>query len=405
MISSENKKQAIAQYYVVKSQGRPQVAAALQTVEILKTSSSAGNGDLNIPGRDTNIGLFAGLNLTYPLLAPGYSEKVDLARRGLDMSKVTDIKSRGGIILSVRNAYYGYLSSIMVVRLRERIKNNYEVRLGSTKVMVRNGDRPLYDLSAAEASFSQAQLDYDQAMNNQMFMRSELFAAMGVPETEGELLVEDIRDLPELKYNLSEMYRIAEEHSPDIILASYQKDTARVGIEVAQAAHSPYMNLYVMGGMENDTLHGRQYFNQNFRSENWTPSFHGGVLSGISVYSGGGISASVDSALAEYNKAIYNERKIAIQVRKQITQSVSKINAMRKQIEISHVNVRNAQINLEVSKKMYDNGVGAIALVQNAEMAVFTAELAEIDAKFGYLNALALLANLVGLDEALLCKK
>ena len=72
---------------------------------------------------------------------------------------------------------------------------------------------------------------------------------------------------------------------------------------------------------------------------------------------------------------------------------------------MSKLVIENAQKRLLLARKSYQNGLGSLLDLQDAELSVINAELGFLQAKYDYLLTVAKLANTVGLGEDFICKK
>ncbi|HQP49889.1 MAG TPA: TolC family protein, partial [Spirochaetota bacterium] len=106
MASLENQNGALADYHVAKAANRVNINATANTVEYLKEGRSSSQA--NVPGRDTAIGLFAGLAATYNIYDPRRNTNIDVKRVSIDYAKMNSVKVRETIVKDVKVSYYNY---------------------------------------------------------------------------------------------------------------------------------------------------------------------------------------------------------------------------------------------------------------------------------------------------------
>ena len=224
-VAIEDDKKSIANYQIARSMRSIIVDGEIKTVEYTKSNSSA-DSRFSIPGEDTDIGLFAGLSLTYNL----YNAKKDVveeqARTSIDVAKVTNYQVKSKIIYAVKNAYYSYLLARDILAIREEIYNKYKSKAQLSRQLFEQGSRPILDVSKAEVDLANAQLQLEQAKNNERKMRQSLYYAMGLEENDQiDIIPEniDLEKLPEINCTLANLYRMCEVYNPELRIARLQK--------------------------------------------------------------------------------------------------------------------------------------------------------------------------------------
>jgi len=403
MVLAQEQKKAAANYRLSKAPDRIQVNGELKTAEYLKPESSSSG--FNVPGRDTTIGLFAGASAVYNLIDPNVSRKQEAAKLIIDMSKMNEIKERSAIVLNAKAAYYAYNMAIANVRLREKLRDKYRVKLDTTTILFKNGQRPILDVTKAEVDLASANLEYEKARNQESLAKTELLAALGVMDEEIDVAPLEIDTLPSVRFSFPELYSLAESHHPELRIARLNREIQRINIEVERSAGSLRVDLMASLGFENKDLGGLDAMQENVKTSNWEPTFHAGIQARVPIYTGGAISARVSAAEAEYNKSIYGEKQILLGVKALLRNYVQGMEEIKKQIELSRLMKINAEKHLVLAQKSYDAGVGSQIALQDAETAVLDAELFSVRARFEYLTILARLSKTVGIEEEYLCRK
>ena len=407
-ISQEDQKKSIAGYKVAKSQNKILVNGEVKTVEYLKAESDP--NALNIPGRDTNFGLFAGATATYNLIDPKKSNIEEMARLTVDMSKMKVVKVRESILFNVKNSYYSYVFARESEVLREELMEKFRLKLDRAKKLYENGQRPILDVSKAEVDLADAILEYEKSKNSEKLMKTRLLASMGILDEDIEVLPERIEELPQLKYSLKELYKLGEYNYPDIKLAKLNKKVGKIKIEVEQSTRYPTVDILAALGFENkfdnNEFKSWDKFNSRFfNGDNWEPTMHAGVQAKVPIFDRGGIEGRVEAAVADYRKSEYQEKEILINMRSLIRAYLQAMNELKRQMEISKLIIENARKHVLLAQKSYENGVTTQLDMQDAEMSVVKARLGLIKSRYDYLKILARLANTVGLGEEDLCHK
>ncbi len=403
-LSIEDNKKSAADYRIAKSQRSIIVNGQLQTIQTDK-ESTATNSKVKIPGKDTDIGLFAGITISYNLYDAKKEYVEESAKTGLDISKLKNQETKNNIILEVKNSYYGYLLSKNILIIREEINKKYKKKSDLAKQLFEQGSRPILDVSKAEVDVADSQLQLEKARNDERKTKLSLFHSMGLEETESlSINPKDIDTLPEIKCSLDELYKMAEVYSPQIRIITLQKRTARLQVSQCDALHYPTVDLSLGFGYSEEKIYGTAQASENLNFKNWTPTFYGLIVAALPIYTGGRISASVDSAVTDFNKITYKEKELIIETKNKIRDSFKSIEEIKKQIEISHLITKNAQRHLLLAQRSYENGGGSQLELQDAELSVINADIGFLEAKYGYLLTLAKLSGIIGVGENALCK-
>jgi outer membrane protein len=404
-ISKEDNKQAYSSYKITKSQQSIQVSGAMKTVEYLKPTASA-NSAFNIPGQDTDVGLFAGLTAVYNLYDVRTEMMEETARSGIIMSKIKYNQISTNIILNVKIKYYGYIFASETLDLRKKLLRKYIRKLKQVKMFFDSGTRSILDVTKTELALSEAKLEFEKAKNNRSLAKIQLLISMGIKDNDSlKIEIHSLSKFPKIKYSLHDLHKLGEMYNPSIKLIKIQKEIVKSKIKVQRAAHIPRVDFLMALGYENKKMHGIDKMSQNFDNGNWSPTFHGAISASLPVYTGGAISESVNNAISDYNKAFYRERSILMQVKGKISVHFKTLNELLKQNKMSKLMVRNSKKHLLLAQRSYENGVGSQIELNDAEMGVLKAEFTYITVKNSYFTNLAALSNIVGIAEDKLCEK
>ncbi|HPI16007.1 MAG TPA: TolC family protein [Spirochaetota bacterium] len=403
MALAQEQKKAAANYRLAKAPDRIQVSGEVKTAEYLKPESSSSG--FNVPGRDTTIGIFAGASAVYNLIDPNVSRRQEAAKLAIDMARMNEIKERSTIVLNAKSAYYAYNMAIENAAVREKLRDKYRLKLETTTVLFRNGQRPILDVTKADVDLASAMLEYEKAKNQESLARTELLAALGIMEEEIDVAPYAMEELPSLRFGYEELYRLAEGHHPELRIARLNREVQRINIEVERSAGSIKVDLMASLGFENKNIAGLGEMQENVKGSNWEPTFHAGIQARVPIYTGGAITARINAAEAEYNKSIYGEKQILLGVKALLRNYVQGMEELKKQIELSRLMKINAEKHLTLAQKSYDAGVGSQLSLQDAEAAVLDAELFSVSARYEYLTILARLSKTVGVEEDYLCRK
>jgi len=172
--SIEEQKKSIFELKGVRSQKSIIINGEIRTIETEKETETTTSG-IKIPGKDTDIGLFAGLTLYYPVYDARKDYEEEISKLHIDMTKLKSQSTRLDIIFEVKNAYYGYLMAKSILVIREDIYRRNLKKVELARQLFEGGSRPILDLSKAEVDLADAQLQYEMAKNTERKMKMNLF--------------------------------------------------------------------------------------------------------------------------------------------------------------------------------------------------------------------------------------
>jgi outer membrane protein TolC len=350
-----------------------------------------------------------GVEGSFSLFNLPQSVNVDIASRSITLAQFNEKKVRDNVSASVKQLYYEVLYQHRNAELQKKIIESQERRYAAIRILVQTGDRSMIDQSAATVTLAQAKLDYQRMKNAEATQKTELKAVMGLLNDSTEMVVGEFPStVPSLKYSIDEIYKFIE-YSTDVQIAKLNSDIHQTRIKAARSSHLPTVDLF--GGYYyenpkvdiNGDLTGRSWSEQLKNKKGWGPILGFGFRASLSIYNGGRIEAAADESFAEYNKSQYENQRVMVRLRKDATNYFNRLAELRQQLEVSRLNVENARVNYTLAQKGYDAGIRDLRSLQDAEASYLSTEMWSFGAKKEYFQVLAALANLIGVDEEVLC--
>lgn len=402
LISSiEENKKSVNNYRIAKANRSVIINGVLYPVEKVKPDGPALT-DTHMPGQDTYLLLYGGVGMSYNLYDPRQDSVEEYAKTNIDIAKLTAQRTKNEVLVGVKNAYYGYLLAKNSLIIREEMVKKYKKKSDLAKQLFEQGSRPIFDVTKAEYDMADAQLQYEKAKNIERKTKLQLYQSMGLEEVESlSINPRDIEVIPEVKYNLDDLYRMAELYSPATRIITLQKRQAKLNIIIENSAHYPKARLEMGFGTN---IYGRSQKSEFYQFQKLTPGFSVYLITSIPLYTGGAISAKVDSAESDYNILCYREKALLVEMKNQIRDSYKSLEELKKQLDISILLKKNAERYLLLSQRSYENGVGTLLELQDAELSIINADIYYLNTKYGYLLTLGALTGYIGVGENSLCK-
>jgi outer membrane protein TolC len=178
MMLTQEQKKAAANYRLSKAPDRIQVNGEFKTAEYLKPESSSIRLQYSRQGyHDRSIRRRLGG------VQPDRSERFEETASGETRHRYgKDERNQGA--LGDRIERQGRLLLLQHggrERQAEReAQDKYKLKLDTTTILFRNGQRPILDVTKAEVDLASATLEYEKAKNQESLARTELLAALGV---------------------------------------------------------------------------------------------------------------------------------------------------------------------------------------------------------------------------------
>jgi outer membrane protein TolC len=407
--SEEDRKIDTANYKIAKANRGLMIDGQAKTVERLSSDSSS-DSNVRIPGKDTNIGLFAGLYGYYNLYDAKKEKKEKASKVQMAVSKIDSEKIRSTVVLNVKKAYFQYLLALDTRELRKKLLDKSKTKQDLAQKLYNNGLQPIIDVSRANVALAQSSLNYERAQNDERSLKTELCTFMGVRETEEfSVIPVDRHNVPDLKYNEEELNKLALLYNPDLRSIDQKKRMGKLNIEIQKAERLPTVQLTFGLGYENDVLY---FYNStdgsigdNFKSSNWGPVFTTTFIASVPVYYGGAIEAAIDKSMSDYNKLIYQERDLLVTVKNRINSNYEQLGELKKQLRTAQLIIENSEKYALLAQRRYENGEGSLMELQNSEEEVLNAELGYLSSLYQYYLTLATISNTLGVEEEELCSK
>lgn len=394
--AEEDFKNSVFQYRITKAGSGMQVSGSLTTYETEKDDYT---GEYRIPGKDTYIGLFAGLTASYVLFDPQRFYRDETAKLRIDLQKLKEQMVKYNITNNVNNAYFDYLIAKKNVLLNRKVNEQDTLSLKQAEIQYKSGVISIIDFNKATIKAEESKLDVGKARNEENSARIKLFSSMGIKGSEElNIVYYEPEELPVIKYKLKDLYKLALLFNLNIREARINKELARLNIISKKGLRKPTVNFSFSLGYLNQYLQGVDQMSENFKSDSWTPSALGKITASLPVYTGGGITAQVDSAYSGYNKAQYNERNVIRQENNNILASFETIKDLLKQIEMSKQLIDLSEKQYRMIKTNYESGLSSQVELFQQEVKVLDSETKYILKIYNYIKQINRLSEIVGVS-------
>ena len=309
--------------------------------------------------------------------------QVKIAKINTDATRRDLENTVNAVVLGVKQAYYGLVQAVKNREVAQETVNQFEHHLQQAKGFFEVGTKPKFDVTKAEVDLSNARLNLIKAENTVRIARVNLNNAMGVPNAP-EFSLESGLSFQRYDVAFDEALRKAYDARPDLQSLLLKQESANQSVELAKAAHYPYITgsaNYGFGGTDFPLDRG------------WNV---GGSIN-IPIFSGLLVQNQIAEAKANLEVIKANVEVLKQQIRLDVEQAFSNLREAADRIGTTELTVRQARENVDLANGRYASGVGNPIEVTDAVVAQSNAKTAYISAMTDYKIGQANLEKAMGI--------
>jgi len=312
------------------------------------------------------------------------SADVESAWENMKGSQLSEENSRQTVVVNVKIAYYALLAARHLEQVAKETVRQSEEHLDQTKGFYQAGTRTKFDVTNAEVTLTNAQLDLIRTRNAVEVTRVTLANAIGVPDYPiGDL--EELLTFEKMKITEAQALKEALASRPDLQSLAAQRLATEASVRSAQRTNFPVLsataNYGYYGGESNFPL-----------VYNWDA----GASLTLPIFSGFLIQSQVAQARANLMVAGANEEGLRQDVILAIQVAYSTLVETEERVKTSEVVVRQAQENLDLANGRFQAGIGTSIEQTDAQVLLANAKTSRIQALFDYRVAAAALEKAMG---------
>jgi len=343
-------------------------------------SSSTVTGSRTVNNYGARVNLSQYIDAFGLLSAAKDAEKLTRDFYALDVDR-----TENEVALAAKNLFFNViLAQQQVATEQEQVKDATEsVRV--TNALVQQGQAAGFDLLSAETTLANNQQLLTTAKNQLSFAQADLDYLLGVnPNTAVNLIAPTLPSLTE-SIDLGQSTAVALQRRPEIIEANKNIAIAQKLVKVASEGTTPTIGLVgTYGYNSTSTVTG--------------PTNEGLVSAQIAVpfYDGGATRSKVREAKEVLQTQVTTRDEFKLSVALEVRQAYLNVLDGQTQASTAQAGVDLAVETLRVANVQYQNGVGTILDVENAEAQLATARTNLANAQYTYQTSLAALVRDIG---------
>lgn len=290
---------------------------------------------------------------------------------------------KNDIIRTVKKNYYSLLSAIKTVDIRTQSRDVYKEQYDRTNEYYRLGLRPKVDVTTAEVNLNNEELRLIRAKNTVKTASAMLANALGIT-TSKTLDIQDDASWGTMDLSFDEVIKTAYENRPDVDSARLDMKLGKMRLNQAKFAYLPTLSFLAGFSKSGDDFH---LDNEDARL---AVGIEIPIFNAFKTYNG------VKQAQLNLESTQNNTRSLLNNVFLEVQNAYIKMEEAKESIPIAELNAEKAKENLELSQGRYNEGIGDIIELKDAEAAYTDAELSLLTARYDYASAVADLKQAMG---------
>lgn len=312
------------------------------------------------------------------------SNLIGAAKLHVSAQEHVEANARSEVIAAVDQAYYQALAADSVLKVANAVVENRRLTLRQVQALAQSELKSTLDVSFADVAVSEAELALYRAESDSSASRARLSAAIGLPQSDFYLLADE--PLPAaVEPNAEAAVSNALNQRPDLAALRSNRDAVHRFARGESALSRPTISLLgTAGGLPaTDTRLNGTYS-------------AAGVNVSIPILNGKLYSARATEAELRAQAMDRDVEDLTLRIAEQVRVAWLEANTAFRKLDVTDRLVAQAERSLRLAQTRYDNGLGSIVELNQAQLAQVSAEIVAASAKYDYLSRRAALAFVTG---------
>lgn len=286
-------------------------------------------------------------------------------------------------ISAVKKNYYALLSALKKVEIRTKSRDVYKDQYERTSEYFRLGLRPKVDVTTAEVNLNNEELNLIRAKNQIKSASASLANAMGIT-TPKILDIDENITLDEFTQDFETAVKTAYENRPDVRSAQLDVRLCEMKLSKAKWAYLPTLSFSASFRKSGENLH----------LDNEDTRLYTGI--DIPIFNAFKTYNGVQQAKIALESTHNSTRSLLNNVFLDVQNAYIKMQEAAESVPLAQLNAEKAKENLELAQGRYNEGIGDMIALKDAEAAYTDAELNLLTARYDYASAVADLKKAMG---------
>jgi len=349
------------------------------------TGQQPGNGSFNngVGGHNNNYS--ARLSVTQGIdifnLVPAAQ---DVERFTRDFYVTDLIRVQNETALSVKDQYFNVLRDQEQVTVYQQQVTADQESVRVTQARVTAGSAAEYDLLTAQTTLSNAQQQLSSARNTLTLAQVNLNNLLG--QDADTALALQVPPLPPLNqaFDKTRLTQTAYVARPELMQARNNIQIAQRLVKLAGASLLPSLSVVAGGNYNGYVTTGAH------------DTYSLSAVLGIPLYDGGTTRAKIKEAQSDLRSQLITQGQLQENVSVEVRQALSNINDAQTRASSAGLGAQQAAEAYRLARVRYQNGIGTILDVVNAQAQLAQARSNLVNAQYDYQTSLAQLTRAIG---------
>jgi outer membrane protein len=293
--------------------------------------------------------------------------------------------TRAQVLIEVQQAYYQALAAQSIFKVAQATLDLHRLTLRQVSALAQSLLRSTLDISFAQVNVSQAELDLFRADSDTRASHTRLSAAMGYDRDQPFSLSDEPLPSP-LNPDVDALIGQAMHERPDLAALQLNQDALARYAEAEKRLRNPTITAAAVAGVA------------PVRSEGLPESYSAvGVNVNIPILNGGLFRARRDEAESRAAAGSKDVQSLTVQISRDVQIAWLNANDAFRRLDVTARMVAEANEALRLAQARYDNALGSIVELSQAQLNQTSAEIAAASAKYEYLSRRAALNYAMGI--------
>jgi outer membrane protein len=303
-------------------------------------------------------------------------------RNASQNQNVTD--TRAQVLVEVQQAYYQALASESVLKVAQATLDLRRLTLRQVNALAQSALRSTLDVSFAQVNVSQAELDVFRSENDAKASHARLSAAIGYDRDQPFSLTDE--PLPSsLNPDVDALIQQAIRERPDLAALQLNRDALDRYADAEKRLRNPTLNAAAVAGVA------------PVRDDRLPVTYSAAGLNlNIPVLNGGLFKARREEAESRAAAAGKDVQVLSVQIARDVRIAWLNANDSFERLDVTARLAAQASEALRLAQARYDNALGSIVELNQAQVNQTAAEIAAASAKYEYLSRRAELTFAMG---------
>jgi outer membrane protein TolC len=350
---------------------------------------SSGNEGITV-GRDNNWQ--GGLSLSWPVVVPALWKSLEISSLDVEMAVESARSSKINMVNSVRKAFYGSLLAKDALNVLQESYDNAILNYENISQKFKQGIVSEFDLVRADVNAKNIKPNVIQAQNAYNLATLSLKALMGVDMDQPVSIEGSLLDYEEGLY--AEVLRMdtSLRNNSDLKKFDIQSEQLQKSLELYKAQYLPTIAVtgsYMYMSMNNDF---------RFGDYKWNPYSTVGLSISIPIFDGFKKSNDIKQTKVSLEQMKWQREDVVRNLKLAVNNNINNMTNYVEQVISTRDVVAQAQKGYEISKKLYDTGMGTLLDLNTAQLGLTQASLAYAQAIYNFLESKADLDKTLGIE-------